>query len=383
MPSPITLSSALIDPATGLSRASPRPPQLRDARYDARFDWHTLVYDCYRSGDHVVLQGPPFLNLLAPLLASAPFAAARRRLLGRPRAITMHKRGEIWWHTADEVVEVDGPIGRYRLPVQPDMAARYAGRRVITTLSKNNAPRWITDWVRFYRSEHQADGVLIYDNGSTAYSAAELELDLRKGFPDLVITVVSWPFPYGPQGGQAGAVGGVETPWDSDFCQTGSLQHARHRFLRQARAVLNVDIDELLPAEQGETIFAATERAPAGLIRFAGHWISGASPTPPAAPHHGAFAWRDGNETRECPPKWCLVPAAHDPFHTTWSVHNLFGSRHNRHQSADHAYRHMLAISNSWKEDRRVESSFDPARFTLDRALADALERAGLAVQGQ
>ena len=375
METPVTLSSATIDPATGLARVSPRPPHLRDARYDAGFDWHTLAYDCYRSGDHVVLQGPPFLNLLAPLLTSAPFP----RWLRAPRAVTMHKRGEIWWRTTAETLNIDGPIGRYSLAVQPDMAELFAGRRVITTLSKDNAPRWIADWVQFYAREHGADGVLIYDNGSNAYSAAALGADLRARFPDLVIVVVSWPFLYGPQGGQAGAVKGVETPWDSDFCQTGSLQHARHRFLRLARAVLNVDIDELLPAGAGETIFAATERSRARLIRFAGHWISGACPAVPAEPRHGDFIWRDAAETRVCPPKWCLVPAAHDPRRTSWSVHNLFGSRHNAQLSDAHVYRHFTAISNSWKEDRRIGARFDAARHHPDRPIAEALTRAGLA----
>ena len=377
----IRLSSALIDPASGLRRESPRPADMRNAAYDARFDWDTLFYDCYRLGPHIVLQGPPYRNLLAPLLASAPLAGAMRRWFGRPSSIARDKRGEIWLRSDAQELSIAGPIGTYHLAVQPDLSPLFAGRRVIHTLSKDNAPRWIHDWVRFYQAEHGADAALIHDNGSIAYSAAELEAGLRAAFPDMVIRVVSWPFRYGPQGGLAGAVDGRETPWDSDYCQTGSLQHARLRFLRAARSVLNVDIDELVLSARGRSIFAATEQSRHGFIKFQGRWISGASPAPVRHEtcRHADFILRDCGEMRTCPPKWCVVPARVDPFRTSWSVHNVFGSRHNRRVDDEFTYRHITPISNSWKEDRGVDGRFDPADFAEDADLKAAFARAGLA----
>jgi hypothetical protein len=379
-PCDIRLSSVTIDPASGLVRESPRPADLRNAGYAAAFDHDTLFYDCYRVGDHVVLQGPPLLNLAAPLLASTPVAQARRRWIGRPRLITRDKRGELWLRCADDTLTLTGPLGTYALTIGPNLSHLYAGRRVLLTLSKDNAPRWICDWVQFYRAEHGADGVLIYDNGSTAYSAAWLQDHLRAAFPDMVIHVVAWPFKYGPQGGLAGAVNGREAPWDSDFCQTGSFQHARLRLLRAARSVLNVDIDELVLGTDGASIFAQTERSRSGFVKFAGTWISSASPQPitPATCRHADFTHRDRAETRTCPPKWCLVPGCDDPFRTSWSVHNLFGSPHNRRLDPDFGYRHMTAISTSWKEDRAIATAFDPERFVPDAALASSFARAGL-----
>ena len=393
-PPDISIDGTMLDPGSGLRRDSPRPIALRNAAYNAGFDWDTLFYDCYRVGRHVVLQGPPFLNLLAPLLASAPL---NRRWFGRARPISINKRGEIWLRnntdtlaltgpdtlalTGTDTLALVGPIGTYRLTIQPDMAPLFAGRRVIHTLSKDNAPRWIHDWVRFYQSEHGADAVLIHDNGSSLYSTAELQAGLRAAFPAMVIHVVSWPFRYGPQGGMAGAVNGQEAPWDSDFCQTGSMQHARLRFLRTAKSVLNVDIDELVLSNRGRSIFAATEQTRHGFIKFPGQWISGASPNPVRQDmcRHADFIHRDRAETRQCPPKWCIVPARHNPFRTSWSVHNLFGSRHNRHLDSEFTYRHMTAISNSWKEDRSVTSRIDPGESSEDRALIAAFLRAGLA----
>ena len=376
----ICLSSVTIDPASGWQRESPRPPDLRNAGYAAAFDSETLFYDCYRSGPYVVLQGPPLRNLLAPLLASTPLNAHAQRWFGRLRHINRDKRGEVWLRDSADRLALTGPIGTYDLTIGPDLAQLYAGRRVLLTLSKNNAPRWIRDWVQFYRAEHGADAVLIYDNASTAYATADLQAELRAAFPDMVIHVVSWPFKYGPQGGLAGAVNGREAPWDSDFCQTGSFQHARLRLLRLARSVLNVDIDELVLGAQGGSIFAATETSRAGFIKFSGHWISAASPRPttPGTCRHADFVHRDTREVRTCPPKWCLVPARDDPFRTSWSVHNWFGSRHNRRISDAFTYRHMTAISTSWKEDRGIAGGIDPDHHVQDAALADSLKRAGL-----
>jgi hypothetical protein len=376
----VRLSSAVIDPASGLGRESPRPHDLRNDRYDADFDRDTLFYDCYRVGPRVVLQGPPFFNLLRPLLASAPLAGEMRRWFGRPRLVTRDKRGEVWLRSGADRLTLAGPIGTYDLAIGADLSHLFAGRRVILTLSKDNAPRWIHDWVRFYRAEHQADAALIYDNGSSAYTAAELQAGLRAAFPDMVIHVVDWPFRYGAQGGLAGAVDGREAPWDSDFCQTGSFQHARLRLLRQAKSVLNVDIDELVLSATGGSIFAATERSRAGFIKFAGHWISSASPGPvtPETSRHADFTHRDRREDRTCPPKWCLVPARDDPFRITWSVHNLFGSRHNRRIDPAFSYRHMSAISTGWKEDRTITGGVHPEHHVADSALADSFVRAGL-----
>lgn len=380
--SSVTLSSVTIDPASGMRREAARAPHMRQADYADRYDWDTLFYDVYRAGRHVVLQGPPFLNLLTPLMRSQPF----KRAFGFPRFAVRHfgqkKRGEIWLRSDVEEVAIDGPLGRYAIAVQPDMAHLFAGRRVITTLSKDNDLRWIADWVRFYARIHGADGVLFYDNGSTAYDMAELQatLDAASGgaFPAIAL---SWPFRYGPQGGLAGAVNGVEADWDSDFCQTGSLQHARHRFLRRALSVLNVDVDELVLDDMGnQSIFAATESSRSGFVKFPGRWI-GIHAEPAASREtcrHADFVHRDLPDEAVCPPKYCLVPGRADRLSDSWSVHNLFGAPANRQVSSRFSYRHMRGITNSWKEDRWAADGADPAHLPRDAALEAAFATAGL-----
>lgn len=378
------LLSAVTLPADApMRRASPRPPHLRNAAYAAQFDWDTLFYDVYRVGRDVVFQGPPLLNLADPWLASPALRGRRGPWLPRCRRIERNRASEVRLRSDAHELTIEGPLGRFDVVVQPNLSGLFAGRRVLHTLSKDNEPRWIEDWIRFYREVHGADAVLLYDNASTRYDAATLQERLRAAFPDMPIVVMDWPFRYGPQGGLAGAVDGIETPWDSDYCQTGSLQHARHRFLREARSVLNVDIDELVVGP--EPIFAATERARGGFIKFAGQWITAATPrgATTADCRHADFIWRDLLEEETCPPKWCVVPAAcHDRKHT-WSVHNLFGAKANRRISPAFSYRHLKGISNNWKYDRWDAGRFDPDRFVKDEPLEAALIAADLHRAGE
>lgn len=376
--SPVTLPAS-----SPLRRESPRPPELRNERYADQFDADTLFYDVYRVGRDVVFQGPPLLNLGAAVAEAALFRGRRHLVLPRARRIERNRASEVWLRTDADALTFDLPLGngrshRFDIRVQPNESARFAGRRVLHTLSKNNEVRWIIDWIRYYQKVHGADAVLFYDNGSHRYGAAELERELGATFPDMEIAVVDWPFRYGPQGGLAGAVNGVEAPWDSDYCQTGSMQHARFRYLRDARSVLNVDIDELVVGP--EPIFAATERARGRFIKFAGQWITSATARGVTAAdcRHADFTLRDRQETETCPPKWCVVPAACSDTRHCWSVHNLFGSRANRRVSSDFSYRHLKGISNNWKYDRWDGEPFDPARYDEDTALVATLANAGL-----
>ncbi len=376
----VALSRCLLSQDGALRRESPRPPELRNASYAAQFDWHTLFYDVFRADDHIVFMGPPLFNLAEPLRQSAPFRTAFRGFWKQARLVERNRISEIWLRSKADHVQIDGPIGQWNVTVQPDQAAMFAGRRVIHTLSKDNEIRWIKDWIRFYRDVHGADAVLFYDNNSTKYDAAGLRGELRAAFPDMVIEVVAWPFLYGPQGGMAGAVDGQEAPWDSDYCQSGSLQHARFRFLRQARSVLNVDIDELVLSDQGRSIFTATEQSRAGFTKFPGRWITGMAdrPIPAEGASLGDFVLFDSQEQVVCPPKWCVVPHPRQRWAQHWSVHNIFGARANRHLSDEFTYRHMRAISNNWKADRREDQVVDPHQFVADEPLRQAFETIGL-----
>jgi hypothetical protein len=374
------LSSVRVPEGAGIVRDCPRPEHLRNERFHDQFDWDTVFYDTYRVGRDIVFQGPPLRNFLGLLKQSSYFGQAFTGIWPRAKLVNRNNASEIWVRGAGDNVVIDGPLAQEPITVQSNHSDSFAGRRVLHTLSKDNDIRWIIDWITFYVAVHKADAVLFYDNASTAYTADELQAKLREAFPDITIIVVNWPFTYGPQGGLAGAVNGIEAPWDSDYCQTGSLQHARLRYLQSARSVLNVDIDELVLSSRGRSIFEATEGSWSGFTKFAGAWISTASATDVAAAdcRHGDFILRDRTVTEECPPKWCIRPHPRDNHRYSWSVHNLFGARKNRRLSDEFLYRHVKGISNNWKYSRWDAVPYAPERFVEDNALAVALEQAGL-----
>ncbi len=376
----IQLSSIRLDADGPLHRESPRPVELRQAGYDAAFDTHTLFYDVYRHEGHIVFQGPPLLNLFEQVRNSLPFRSAFRPIFPWARHVHAEKRGEIWLRSTSDHIVIDGPIGHHEMPVQPSLNHIYENRRVLLTVSKNNPIRWISDWIAFHASEHGADAALIYDNGSSCYTPADLQSALRAVFPQMVIHVLSWPFPYGPQGGATGSINGIETPWDSDFCQVGALQHARFRCLSMARSVLQIDVDELVLSSSCQSVFAATEASPSGFLKFGGRWISPiiCTETAPNDARHGDFWMEMPDSTDRCTPKWCIVPSRFKFLKISWSVHNLFGTRHNRHISPAFEFRHLRAISTNWKEQRWPDTSISATELYPDIPLKKAYVRAGL-----
>jgi hypothetical protein len=250
---------------------------------------------------------------------------------------------------------------------------------VIFTLSKDNEIDWICDWVRFNRDVHGADAVLIYDNESRRYTTGELLDAVRSIGGIAAAAVVRWPFRYGPQGTLAKGL------WDSDFCQLGAWEHARRRFLANARSVMNSDIDELVLCE-GRSVFAKTERSALGIARYSGRWVIGTGePTADALPRHrdfdvmlrpqmqrGRFLLK--RDAVSCFPKWTLVPRR-CPDRSQWKVHTVGGWLSARLKTPGVSFRHFREIGGNWKYDRKAREAFDPARHVREEALARAFDR--------
>lgn len=383
MPShlPITLSTCRVE--TGIQRISPRPLDRRNATYSDDFDWNTLFYDVYRVGREVVFQGPPMDGFLDHLKKTAPFAAPfsspLRWLWPQARYFGQHKRGEIWLRSDLDRFTLDGPLGHFDIAVQPNHADRFAGQRVLLTISKNNEVRWIVDWLRFHQIVQGATAAILYNNNSTIYSVPELQRHLTEAVPGMDVLVIDWPFPYGPQGGPAGAINGVEGPWDSDYCQEGILQHARWRFLLKARSVMHNDIDEMVLSQGSRSVFEAAEQGRGGMVKFEGRWISVATPSPidRTCVRHADFVLDEGPDAELSPPKWCVRPQAFS-WKNSWSVHNIRGTKANQHITDEFLFRHLRGVTTSWKYDRWAEAAPDPATLPRDIALEAAFAAAGL-----
>ena len=344
----VKLSPLELDPLGALRRDPPRPPEHRQPGYEEQFDYLTVFYDCFASadGEWIVLLGPPLANLepiIRALLVQACQSFDSKRWQVRRRRLD--RVDEIFLtNVASRLTLSDQRLRQRRLIVQPNLCRLFRGKRVLLSKNRDNELIWIRDWAYFYAAKHGCNAVLIYDNGSTKYDSTRVRKTLST-VPGLdVVVVVDWPFKFGPQVGPAGI-------WDSDFCQYGILEHARHRFLALADAVMSVDIDELVLTPDGSTIYECVHRSQSGYLHFAGHWIENATLADREPRRHADFVYRSAAEPQRAKAKWAVLPARCGTG-TQWLVHNVAGLQNDLPLALSIALRHFRAISTGWNYAR-------------------------------
>ncbi|HZY68551.1 MAG TPA: hypothetical protein VFE52_08185, partial [Devosia sp.] len=174
----------------------PRPPEFLDA-----FDAASMFYDCFwhADGRRVLLLGPPPVNLVADY-ALATFTALPSRTKLRRR---FHSSLSVMITELRDVpagtTAINVTFGRetFELPVEPNLSAPLSGARILFGMSKNNDLAWIREWATFHARLHGTDTVIVFDNGSTAYSAAEIAETLLAVGGLRHVAVPIWPQPFG------------------------------------------------------------------------------------------------------------------------------------------------------------------------------------------
>ena len=93
-----------------------------------------------------------------------------------------------------------------------------------------------------------------------------------------------------------GPGGAGNANFNSKFLHMTMVELARRRLLAEARAVLNVDIDELVISRSGRSIFDATVDSPQGYHRIGGQWAYALPPYAESFPRHAdhRYARKDG-----------------------------------------------------------------------------------------
>ena len=373
----------LLPDFTDSRRAPTRPPQFRGENFDLQFDATTLFYDAVDLGDgEAVLLAPPFFNL-ADKLSATIFAAD-----GGPCRATIRncdRHAQVWLKgVGGNEIRGKGPLGDFRCTLSPKQVGIFRDRRVIFTMSKDNRIEWILDWVRFNRDVHGADAVLLYDNGSTTYDCATLSSALRSVAGIACSVVVEWPYRYGPQGTNS------RNHWDSDFCQLGAWEHARWRFLAEARSAMNSDVDELVLSRNGQSVFETAEQSRSGFVRYHGRWIIGVDARTEdvgdGLPRHSdfsilmppeyGFSWLSGRrDLNRCASKWTVVPAK-CPQGVQWHVHSIASWLPSYLPcSRNFSFSHFREIGSNWKYQRTNRVTFDPAIHIGNRLLVATFAR--------
>lgn len=332
-------------PADGpILRDHVRKPGRRTEQYLERFDRTTLYYDCVylESRRSYLFTAPRFLNLWAPFKAGLQVKNYRARAVRR----------RTWLRT--EQVEIRAPRGALNLtwqgtttPVRyrTGRADCFAGLNCLVAVNKNNRLDWIADWAAYYAREHGAEGVAVFDNGSTDYTPEELSACLES-VPGLVRTaVLPAPYPYGPTDRSR------KLEVSPRFFQTGMLNIARRDLFSGARAVLSVDIDEIARRHNGApSVFDLAARHRLGMVTIDGVWVYPARDTDGPV-GHAAHVFRQMPD-RKCNRKWCLRPGSlMDSF--GWAVHHIGGPLQDVFtQQTDVGLLHCKGTSTGWKRNR-------------------------------
>jgi len=366
------MAHATIVPLTGLRlpedgsllRDFTREEQHRDATYLDRYDRRTVFYDCQWRADlgRHVIHAPTFLNLWEPFAAGLAAETGAVRIASRRP-----------WKRSEQVL-LDAPrdglsvtLDGITHPIRSRASERdrFAGLRLAITLNRNNRLDWIFDWATYHVRRHGMEAVAIADNDSTLYPLEDLRATLAavEGLKQAV--VYHAPFPYGPSGkrrrrGEKGA----------KFFQSGMLNVMRDDAAAAARSVLSVDIDELVLAPEGRTVFEMTERHPLGMLTFHGRWSYPARLDSGARPQR-EHVWRTVPSPK-CHRKWCIVPTGIMGRRFLWDAHQIGGLAQNLFtttRAVSHA--HCRATTTNWRNDRFALDT----PLHRDADLAAALER--------
>lgn len=336
----IHLNGLVLDRDAGLARKDVRPENRRTPHYQERYDRHTLIYDAVQCGDDIVLTAPRFLNLWQPFRRTLSIDGetallAKREKWLRTEQVTLRRQAG-----RDLIVNMKGNL--YRTQVRPSAAAPHAKTNALMAVNKNNRLDWLHDWAAMHAKLHGAQTVALFDNGSTDYTVQDAAEALTSAPGITHATVVSAPFPYGPsdKGGRFDV--------SPRFFQTAMFAIARRDILAQARAVLSVDIDEVVRPMGSTSVFDTAVNSRLGLVSFRGIDVipSDSTTAQGHSAHTHVFPGRPRGNT-----KWCLARGGFmDRF--GWAVHRFGGAFFPLSESEQFNYLHCRATTTNWKKSR-------------------------------
>lgn len=356
-------------------RRQPYSPELpRPQRFYDQFEDRALFFDVFRSagGRHVYLVGPIAMNLEPAIRGIAITGLAS----GHKPRVQLHfglqvVLARVRLPREDTHLRVEIAGQSHEVEIRPNASELFAGERVLVAINKDNALQWIADWARFYVKEHGATAVIVYDNGSTAYSHDELRETIAGVAGVRRVMVVPWSFRYGmtdphhsPQ---------LPGHWVR-FAQPPLFTQVFRKYAARSRSLLSVDIDELVVSPHRRSVFKAAERSPFGILRFTRIWVENVREDQSSVPRHADFIVRKkGRRAKDPGKKWAINPRrawlglwrAQPWTHQVRGWLNLSGS------SADFYAYHLDGITTNWGRDRTATPVFDPKVHVKDRLLID------------
>lgn len=327
------------------------PEKYRLEGYDATYDFRTIAYDAiWMEAQKAVLLICPKLLSLEPLLKLSHITLSGAEAKGL-RINRYRRHDEVWIRCSarPEALTLSKDMLKLNTKIS-DQAHGFAGKNVLMTKSKDNALPWVSDWLRHHQMQQGANAALIFDNGSRDYPLADLQhcMDDVEGLEHAAAVASDFPF---------GSWKATKLLHRSMFYQAGMLALARHRFLHNARAVLPIDIDELVC---GANVFDAAYAARLGYVTIPGVWRYSRLPDD-QMPRHADHIWRKEPDavSKE---KYCLAPGRAFTD-TVWDIHGIRRYAFNKLAMMKNArFLHCEHISNGWKRKRNAEQGTELMR---------------------
>jgi len=260
-------------PLEGKPERQPRKAIFpRQSGFFSAFESQALIYDCFwqQNKKSVLLLCPPPMNLEENWLKAKFCATGSGKIL---TAKFFKARSSMLVELVGapdncNEIEMEFAGSTYIIPVQKNLVEEFSDKKIIFSMNKNNSLTWIVEWARFHHLMHNADGVILYDNGSSDYNIGDISQALAQIEGLKKILVISWPHKFG-----AFDSGVLTNPYWAHFLQNSSFSHILRRFGAKAHSLLNLDIDELAAPVANSDIFEKAKNCPSGFHILEGRWV--------------------------------------------------------------------------------------------------------------
>jgi len=369
-------SSFVMPDASGVFRAPFRHELTRDDSFEDKFDYQTLFYDVFWSQDglDVICIGPPFHfpdhdldELSAHALPSGERCTlVHDRLAGRP----LNGRSRFRARLPKGSTGLDVSFGNVRqiLAIQPNLSSLFLDQKIIVTTTQNNKIEWIVDWINFHSERYSIRNYILVSNNETAYDINQYLYAIQRFCNLDHCLVVAAPFPYGPL--SLKKFGGRR---DSNFLQVALYDIALQRFGCSAKAMINLDIDELLIADDGrrlDQLVSDPEFRSALIPRYNAYHDPALLDRPPRHADHDRISFKHA-----ILPKWVVNPQSMrglDQLH----VHDVIGHERQLLPRAEIYIAHCHGIGTGWNNPLRTGAApASGSSVKTDKALHKILER--------
>lgn len=349
-----------LDPRSGWRRDAPARIGITSEDFWDRYDSTTLFYAAVLDevAERLTIFGPPLFNLRA--LVEKMIFSTEDGSLAKPRLVRNGKFDclEFRCRGLPATLRIEYDSFSATMDIDRRQVDTFKDRNLVYTLSKDNDPTWIKDWLIWNNRRHGADAVLIADNKSMSYSIDELSDIVSSVGGYKSAAIVSVPFSYGPNNRTAAKASYGE------FLQVALLNVLWARWMSSARAVVIADIDELITSDDCSSIYDAAVSSFFGIVMCKGVWRYASTERAANSVTHADHVLANGMD-KFCPPKYCLRPESF-AGRRILKVHGVDNFKRVPFVSRDKfRFYHCRSISTSWKYDRDGNG---PEGLSVDQA---------------